>query len=139
MATKSSEGRLLQKLKQKKATVSVIGLGYVGLPLAHAFADRGFRVNGVDINAKNVERVNRGANYIPDIDSASFRNVVKKGKLRAFTDPQILEEADVVIVCVPTPLNRFKDPDISFIVNAAEGIKRHLHPGQLLRLLLFLP
>lgn len=128
----TTASKLMTALKNRRAQIAVIGLGYVGLPLAHAFAEKGFHVTGIDLDPSKVASIDQGKSYIPDVDAKSFRELVKKGRLRAVLDFQVLSNMDVVIVCVPTPLNRFKDPDISFIVSAAEQIEKHLHPGQLI-------
>lgn len=125
------EGQLAKKIKSRKAKIAIIGLGYVGLPLAYAFAARGFRVVGIDRDPKKVKMIGRGKSYIEDISSESLRRVVRAGRLRAVDDYEVLASVDVVIVCVPTPLNRFKDPDISYIVAATDEIQKHIHPGQL--------
>jgi UDP-N-acetyl-D-glucosamine dehydrogenase len=122
------------KIKNKKAKIAVIGLGYVGLPLAHAFAQKGFHVTGMDVDSTKTAQIMQGKCYIADIETASLRSMVKKGLLRAVSRFDALQEMDAVIVCVPTPLNRVKDPDISYIVSAVEQIKKHLHPGMLVSL-----
>ena len=101
-------------------TVGVIGLGYVGLPLAAEFALAGYRVHGFDVSSERVAQVNRGESYVGDVDSAVLRRVVDEGRLSATTDEAVLAESDVVIVCVPTPLRKTKDPDVSYIVDAVE-------------------
>ena len=107
---------LLEKIKDHTATVGVIGLGYVGLPLAVLQAKTGYRVFGVDEVAGKVKRINRGENYILDVDDAELREVVSEGRLSATTDFGVLGQCDVVLICVPTPLTRNKEPDISAIV-----------------------
>lgn len=119
------------KIRGKRAKIAVIGLGYVGLPLAHAFAEKGFRVTGIDIDGKRIHDINRGRSYIADLPSSSLRSMVKNGRLRAVADYDPLSEMDVAIVCVPTPLNRVKDPDISYIVACANAIQKRLHRGML--------
>lgn len=128
----SSANSLLKKIRSRKAKVGIIGLGYVGLPLAHAFALKKFDVVGIDVNANNIKKIEKGQCYIADIESASFKKVVNSGKLKATTDFGALANVDVVIVCVPTPLNRTNDPDMSYIAGATEEIKERLHPGQLI-------
>lgn len=122
---------LAQKINNKKARIAIIGQGYVGLPLANAFASRGFKVTGIDLDPRKVAMIQQGVSYIEDIPSASLSKLVKKKLLTASSTYEPLRECDVVIVCVPTPLNRVKDPDISFIVSATDAILQHLHPGQL--------
>ena len=123
---------LLAKISSKKAKMSIVGLGYVGLPLAVEFARAGFRVTGIDSTQQKIERINRGESYIPDVPSEVLKPLVQEGKLYATIDYQVLKEADTVNICVPTPLNKTKDPDISFIVDAAEGIARYLRSNQLI-------
>ena len=128
---------LLHKIERREAVVSVIGLGYVGLPLAVVFAEAGFRVLGIDLDETRVASVNRGESYISDVPSdtlgalTSTAGAGQKGSLRAHGDYAPLEEADVAIVCVPTPLGKTKDPDLSYIVAAADEIARRLQPGML--------
>lgn len=123
--------RLSEKVRAKKARVAIIGLGYVGLPLAAAFVKKGFSVIGLDLDPKRVEQIQRGRSYVEDIPSKDIRQGVSQGRLKATTQAEQLSGADVIIVCVPTPLNRVKDPDLSFILSATESISRHLHKGQL--------
>ncbi|MBI3313339.1 MAG: nucleotide sugar dehydrogenase [Candidatus Omnitrophica bacterium] len=127
----TSAKSLAQKIRSQRAQIGVIGLGYVGLPLAQAFAEKGFRVTGVDLDQKRVGAINDGVSYISDLPSGRLKKMVRSGRLRAVTDSSHLSGMDVVIVCVPTPLNRVKDPDISFIVEATSGIERHLSRGEL--------
>ncbi len=123
--------KLSGKIRSRKAKIAVIGLGYVGLPLAHAFAAKGFRVTGIDIDSRRVEALNHGQSYIRDLTSKDLRSVVKRGLLSAAVDYDALQDKDVVIICVPTPLNRFKDPDISYITAVTEAMAKRLHPGLL--------
>jgi UDP-N-acetyl-D-glucosamine dehydrogenase len=123
---------LIDRLRKKQASLSVIGLGYVGLPLAVELARAGFRTKGIDIDEDKVDRVNRGESYIKDVPSAALKDVVSSGYLEATTDYSVLAEADTVNICVPTPLRKTRDPDISFIVNAVEEIQKTLHKGQLI-------
>jgi len=122
---------LLEKIKDHTATVGVIGLGYVGLPLAVLQAKTGYRVFGVDEAAGKVKRINRGENYILDVDDAELRQVVSEGRLCATTDFGVLEQCDVVLICVPTPLTRNKEPDISAIVKVTRELAKHAHPDVL--------
>lgn len=126
------EKKLSKKISTKTAKIGVIGLGYVGLPLAHAFAEEGFTVTGMDLDAGKVRKINRGKSYIGDLDSDSLSDVVAKKRLKATSSPNIFGSCDVIIICVPTPLNRYKDPDIQFIVSATEMIQKQLRPGQLI-------
>lgn len=124
--------QLQKKIKEHRATVSVIGLGYVGLPLACEFAKKRFKVFGIDLDERRVADLNKGRSYIGDISSKEMRGLVRSKRLKSFSTFECLSESDVVIVCVPTPLNRSKDPDISYIVSATEQITHHLKPGQLI-------
>ena len=122
---------LLEKIKGHKARVVVIGIGYVGLPLATEMARAGFHTTGYDKSDEKVRLVNEGRSYIGDIGDDELAPLVERGLLSATTDPAVLAQADVVVICVPTPLNKTKEPDNSFIIAAAEDLKRHLHRGQL--------
>jgi len=119
------------KLRDKSAAVAVIGLGYVGLPLAAAFASAGFRVLGIDLQQKRVDLVNRGRSYKAGVDEKMLGKLVRSRKLIATTDHAQLRKADVVCVCVPTPLTRTRKPDLSHINYEAEQVSRYLKKGQL--------
>ncbi len=121
---------LLRRIEGREAVVAVIGLGYVGLPLAVAFGEAGFPVVGVDVDRGKVDAVNRGESYVQDVPSEVLAGLVAKG-LRATTDYDALREADAAIICVPTPLGKTKDPDLSYIVAAADAVAQRLHPGML--------
>lgn len=123
---------LLGKLSDRSARVAIVGMGYVGLPLAVAMAEAGYRVTGIDLDPNKTGAINRGESYIPDVSSASLRDLIGKGLLRATTDFAVLAGCDAVSICVPTPLRKTGDPDISFIVSATEQIAEHLHPGMVL-------
>lgn len=118
---------LKTKIEKKQARIAVIGLGYVGLPLAVEFARAGFRVYGIDLDKRKVDSISRCKNYIIDVNDRQLREVVSQGKLSATTDYGVLKKCDVVHICVPTPFTATKDPDVSYIIHAAEGIARHLH------------
>ncbi len=122
---------LQNKIVERRAVVGVIGLGYVGLPLAVEFAGAGHRVIGFDVNTPRTEEINRGLSYIPDVPTKSVQALVEKGKLSATTDFSQLSQTDAVIICVPTPLRKTKEPDISYILAAAEQVAAHLHSPQL--------
>ncbi|MEW6542994.1 MAG: nucleotide sugar dehydrogenase [Nitrospirota bacterium] len=122
---------LLEKIKDRTAVVGVVGLGYVGLPLAVLQAKTGYRVVGIDEVAEKVEMVARGQNYISDVDSDELRQVVGKGKLTATSEFEALRGCDVVLICVPTPLTRNKEPDISAIVKVTKELARQVHPDML--------
>jgi UDP-N-acetyl-D-glucosamine dehydrogenase len=122
---------LLAKIEAKTARIAIIGLGYVGLPLAVEFARSGFHVTGVDVNPRKMAALNAGKSYIPDIASETLAPLVAGGRLVGTTDYRVLREADAISICVPTPLGKSKDPDISYIVAATEEIGRYAHPGML--------
>jgi UDP-N-acetyl-D-glucosamine dehydrogenase len=118
-------------IRGKSAVVGVIGLGYVGLPLIVEFALKGFKGIGFEVDDHKVKEINQGRSYIPDVPSENVEKTVKEGKLSATTDFSCLSECDVIIVCVPTPLRKTKDPDMSFILSAGAQIKKFKRPGQL--------
>jgi UDP-N-acetyl-D-glucosamine dehydrogenase len=120
---------LLSSLHDHSAHVAVIGLGYVGLPLATVFAEAGFKVVGFDPVLEKVDRINRGESYILDVSSEQVKRLVDKGLLSATADPAALKNADAVSICVPTPLRKTGDPDLSFIIAATEELAPYLHPG----------
>jgi UDP-N-acetyl-D-glucosamine dehydrogenase len=122
---------LLNLIRDKQAKVGVIGLGYVGLPLAVEFARAGFSVTGFDVDASKVAEINAGRSYIPDVPQAELAEAVQAGRLRATTDMARLADMDVADICVPTPLRKTKDPDLSYVVQALEGVAAALKPGQL--------
>jgi UDP-N-acetyl-D-glucosamine dehydrogenase len=122
---------LLTKIEAQAARVVVIGLGYVGLPLALEVARAGFRCTGLELDAERVQRLNAGQSYISDVATSDLAPFVTERRLDATTDPGVLAHADVVIVCVPTPLNKTRDPDLRFIVAAADEIARHQHDDML--------
>ena len=124
--------QLKQKIQSKQARVGVVGLGYVGLPLAVEFAQAGFTVTGIDIDSNKIEAINRGESYIQDIPTETLAPLVKSGKLKATTDFSAVDSLDTINICVPTPLRKTKDPDMSYIVNACQEIAKHLHPGTLM-------
>ena len=122
---------LEEKIRSKRARVGIVGLGYVGLPLAVEFAKAGFTVTGIDISEEKTRRVNAGDSYVGDIPSSTLAPLVASGKLRATTDFSAVLELDTVNICVPTPLRKTKDPDMSYIVASCEAIARHFHAGML--------
>ncbi len=127
-----SRGDLHARLKRKSFTAAVIGLGYVGLPLAIEYADAGIPVIGVDLDGAKVRTLRSGRSYIDDIPAASVKNAVDLGLLRPTSDFSALAEADTVNICVPTPLRKTKDPDLSYIVSAAEQVAKYLHKDMLI-------
>src|SRR6202142_4554276 len=122
---------LEEKIKLRTARVGIVGLGYVGLPLAVEFAKAGFSVTGIDISAQKTGRVNAGDSYIGDIPSSTLGPLVQSGKIRATTDFAAVLELDTINICVPTPLRKTKDPDMSYIVASCQEIARHFHAGML--------
>src|SRR3954469_2510846 len=123
---------LLKKIESKQAKLGVIGLGYVGLPLAVEFARAGFGVVGYDVDERKVADLMAGRSYIPDVSSAHLAEVVKNGKFIATTDSKRLSEADIIDICVPTPLRKTKDPDMTYVVQAVEATAAILRKGQLI-------
>ena len=124
-----SSQELLSKIEKNEAIVGIIGLGYVGLPLAVSFAKKGIRVLGIEKSQKKVSLVNAGQNYIQDADNAVVNACVRKGTLSATTDASRIRECDALIICVPTPLDHFKKPDMSFIESACIDIGRNMKKG----------
>ena len=122
---------LLDKIQRREAVIGVIGLGYVGLPLAVLQAKTGYRVVGIDEAREKVERVTRGENYISDVDDAELRQAVTSGRLTATTDFDALRTCDIVLICVPTPLTKNKEPDISAILKVTRELARRAHPEML--------
>ena len=122
---------LIQKIESRKAEIAIIGMGYVGFPLAVEFALAGFSVTGIDLDQKKVKVINHRGSHIPDVDPAIVSPLVKAGKLKATTDFDVLQTTDALSICVPTPLNKTKNPDVSFILAASEQIKKHLHRDEL--------
>ena len=123
---------LKQKIKARTARVGIVGLGYVGLPLAVEFANAGFSVTGIDVLQPKVDGLNRGESHVQDVPSADIAKFVGEKKFRATTDFSVVRELDTINICVPTPLRKTKDPDMSFIVSAVEEIAKHFHPGLLI-------
>ncbi len=123
---------LIELINKRRANIGIIGLGYVGLPLAITFANAGFNVTGIDPNQEKVDSINRGESYILDVPNAHVRKHVEAGRLRATTDYSLLTEIDAVSICVPTPLRKTGDPDLSFIANASESLAPYLHRGMVI-------
>jgi UDP-N-acetyl-D-glucosamine dehydrogenase len=123
--------RLREKIEARTAIFGVIGLGYVGLPLGTAFAEAGFPVLGFDVNAERAEQINQGISHIPDVPTETVARLAGEGRLGATSDMRRLAEVDTISICVPTPLSKTKDPDISYVVSAAERVAETLRPGQL--------
>ncbi|MBV8708316.1 MAG: nucleotide sugar dehydrogenase [Acidobacteriaceae bacterium] len=125
---------LRERILQKRARVGVLGLGYVGLPLAVEFARAGFDVVGIDVQQSKIDQFNGGHSYVKDVKDDVFRPLVESGKLRATTDYSVIRELDTIDICVPTPLRKTKDPDMSYVVAASDAIAEHMHPGLLVML-----
>jgi UDP-N-acetyl-D-glucosamine dehydrogenase len=123
---------LQEKIFNRSVHVGVIGLGYVGLPLAVRFAEVGFQVTGIDMDQQKVDQANQGQSYIPDIPSSSLRALIEADRVHFTCDYAALENIDAVSICVPTPLRKTHDPDISYIMSATQQVREHLHPGQLI-------
>jgi len=128
----STKQTLLNRLQDRTAIVGIVGLGYVGLPLAVEFAKAGFNVIGVDVSQAKVSQLNAGSSYIPDISTEELQPLVQNGKLRATTSYEELRAADTISICVPTPLRKTKDPDMTYVIEAVEGIASICHDGMLL-------
>src|SRR5215831_14746714 len=122
---------LLDRIRTRQANIGVIGLGYVGLPLAVEFAKAGFHVTGFDVDHCKSTQINSGVSYIPDVSSPELAEVVKAGTLHATTDMSLLGSMDAIDICVPTPLRKTKDPDLSYVVKAVEAVAATLQRGQL--------
>ena len=130
--TSKQEALLMDKIVNGTATVGVVGLGYVGLPLALEFAKSGMKTIGIDVSKEKVRSLSKGDNYIQDLNDDEIRKVVKKDRLlTATTDFSLVAECDVIFICVPTPFTENKDPDISHVVNATKEVSKHLKKGQL--------
>jgi UDP-N-acetyl-D-glucosamine dehydrogenase len=126
--------KLREKIQNKTARVGVLGLGYVGLPLAVEFASAGFEVIGIDVQQSKVDRFNAGESYIKDVHNDVFAPLVQSGQLRGTSDVRVIETLDTIDICVPTPLRKTKDPDMSYVVAATDAIVAHMHPGLLIML-----
>jgi len=122
---------LVTRILDRSARVGVIGLGYVGLPFAVEKAKAGFQTVGIDLSVERTDKINRGENYIPDVADDELRELVARGAVRATTDFRVIEELDVLVVAVPTPLTRNRVPDLTFVEGATREISRWLRPGQL--------
>ncbi len=123
---------LLKKIEARQAVVGIVGMGYVGLPLAVAFAQQGFRVIGIDVDGSKVTALNEGRSYVEDVPDEVLRPLITSYQLRASTDYADLAQADAISICVPTPLRKTKDPDVSYIINAADSIAQHGGTGKLI-------
>lgn len=124
--------KLLEKIANRQAKIGIVGIGYVGLPLVVAFAQEGFEVIGVDVDGRKVASINRGESYIEDVPDSVLKPLVENGRFRASTDYAALASVDAISICVPTPLRKTKDPDVSYIINAADNISKHGGNGKLI-------
>ncbi len=123
---------LKEKILSKKAQIGVVGVGYAGLPLAMEFARSGFKVHGIDVDDEKVKDLNEGKSHIEDVKDDILQFAIHAGCFEAHSDYEVVSRLDCVILCVPTPLRQTKDPDISYIVNAAQAVKKHLHKDMLI-------
>lgn len=129
---KTEQEKLMKRLERKEAVAAVMGLGYVGLPLAVVFAKAGFRVIGIDPIAEKVEKINRGESYVLDVATEEVKALVEAGRLKATVDYGVLAEVEAVSICVPTPLRKTGDPDLSYIISATEALAPHVHRGMVI-------
>ena len=123
--------RLSQLIKTKKAKIAIVGLGYVGLPTAVTLASSGYRVFGIDVKKERVNKANQGKSYIFDVSSNELAAVIKSKKLKAFSDHRAIKNSDIILICVPTPLDKNKTPDVSYLISTAKEIVKYLKGGQL--------
>jgi len=128
----STKELLIKKLKDKVANIGILGLGYVGLPLAVVFAESGFNVTGIDPDSRKVDSLAKGISYIPDVKTTAVEKLVKSGHLTATTDFSALKDMDAVSICVPTPLRKTGDPDMSFIMSATDELGKYMHKGMVI-------
>ena len=120
---------LLNKFRKKEAKIAILGMGYVGLPLAVVFAEAGFDVTGIDPIKEKIDLLNKGESYIIDVPTEQVAKLIDAKKLHATTDFSVLKDMDAVSICVPTPLRKTGDPDLSFIISATESLSQYIHPG----------
>jgi UDP-N-acetyl-D-glucosamine dehydrogenase len=125
----SAKKQLLERLNNKTARIAIVGIGYVGLPLAAVFAEAGFHVTGIDPMQQKIASILKGESYIMDVTTEQVAKLVKQGLLTATTDFSVVKDADAVSICVPTPLRKTGDPDLSFIISATTSIAPYIHPG----------
>jgi UDP-N-acetyl-D-glucosamine dehydrogenase len=127
----SIKATLIENLKSKQARIGILGMGYVGLPLAVVFAEAGFHVTGIDPDSRKADALNKGISYIPDVKTETVTKLVQSGYLAATTDFSVLKEMDAVSICVPTPLRKTGDPDMSFILSATDELAKYMHKGMI--------
>jgi len=123
---------LKEKIEKKQAVVGVIGLGYVGLPLAIAIGEAGFSVIGIDIDKEKIKQLRMGKSYLEDVKGEAIKNLIKKGILKVYSDYQKIKDCDIINIAVPTPFTSTKDPDISYIIEAGKEISKRMRKGQLI-------
>ena len=123
----TNKDTLIKRLQEKEASIAILGLGYVGLPLAVVFGEAGFKVTGIDPDSRKVDSLNKGVSYIPDVKTEAITALVNSGNLTATTDFSILKKMDAVSICVPTPLRKTGDPDMSYILSATEELAKYVH------------
>src|SRR5688500_10749766 len=128
----STKNQLLQKIEKREAKIGVIGLGYVGLPLAVEFARAGYSVLGYDVSERVVKLINDGHSHIKDVAAKDVAELVNSGKLKATTDATKLSELDAISIAVPTPLSKTRDPDMSYVLSATETVAKSARAGQVL-------
>lgn len=124
--------KLKQLFAEKKAHVGVIGMGYVGIPMAHLAASQGFKVTGIEVDADRVRQINEGISYIQDVPTDELKPLVERGLMSATTDYEVIKDIDVVLITVPTPLGKTGDPDMSYVVSALESLQPYMHAGMLI-------
>jgi UDP-N-acetyl-D-glucosamine dehydrogenase len=120
---------LIEKFIHKTARIGVLGLGYVGLPLAVVFAQAGFEVTGIDPIEEKIKKLQQGKSYVLDVPDETIQILTASGKLKATSDFSVLKELDAVSICVPTPLRKTGDPDLSYILSVADSLKEYVHPA----------
>ncbi len=123
---------ILKKIENRDIQIAIVGLGYVGLPLAVEFAKAGVKVKGYDIDDKKTEKINKGVSYVKDVSSEDLAPLIQEGLLTATTDSSVLNQVDGIIIAVPTPLSKTKDPDLSYVIRAAHDVKRNLKRGHII-------
>jgi UDP-N-acetyl-D-glucosamine dehydrogenase len=123
---------LKEKIRDRSAKVGVVGLGYVGLPLAIEMSNAGFHATGIDLVKEKVDSVNSGVSYVLDVSNEALESVVRANRIRATQSLAAVEGLDTLNICVPTPLRKNKDPDLSYVIAAVEAVRIHIRPGQLI-------
>ncbi|MGE5124055.1 MAG: nucleotide sugar dehydrogenase [Acidobacteriaceae bacterium] len=127
----SIKENLVNSLRDRSARIGILGLGYVGLPLAAAFGQAGFQITGIDPDPRKVKSISNGESYVQDVPGEQIASLLRQGKLSATTDFTALKDCDAVSICVPTPLRKTGDPDMSFIINATAELAKYIHPGMI--------